>query len=332
MAKGTVDWQWGTCIVNDFVLGNRTKLTNPSPDFDAYANPANFPNIDHYTYSDCSSFTSTPANGIHFIDGNCTLSGLSSFTLNGSLIVRGQLTVQSMTGSFSINADENIIVDNTDSECSFVGSWTTSTSESGYYGSNYRESLAGVGNDIVTWNPDIPQSGVYEVFARLTDSSSSNRAFNAKYSINYSAGSKEISINQHSNGGAWISLGRYYFDIGTSGSVVLSDDADNVVLADAMKFEYQFDYPAIVTEHDLNFTSTGNAFNDAIINGLMYSGRDINFSAVDYRSFQTSAMVAARDVTMVNVRNLEIDYDPDIEAPYFTGGTVTIKSWKGHAD
>jgi hypothetical protein len=46
-----------------------------------------------------------------------------------------------------------------------------------------------------------------------------------------------VEVNQEVNGGQWNLLGTYPFAAGTSGSVVLSDEADEYVIADAIKFE-----------------------------------------------------------------------------------------------
>jgi hypothetical protein len=43
-------------------------------------------------------------------------------------------------------------------------------------------------------------------------------------------------VNQEINGGQWNLLGTFPFIAGTSGHVVLSDDANDYVIADAIKF------------------------------------------------------------------------------------------------
>ncbi|HLZ30193.1 MAG TPA: hypothetical protein VKV73_22955, partial [Chloroflexota bacterium] len=76
--------------------------------------------------------------------------------------------------------------------------------------------------------------GTFEVFARWT--SGPNRASNATYVVTYSDGSKATSVDQRSGGGAWQSLGTFHFTPGTDNGVSLSDKADGVVVADAVRF------------------------------------------------------------------------------------------------
>ena len=123
-----------------------------------------------------------------------------------------------------------IIID--DIDASFVGSWPSSSMASGYYGSGYRYRWAGTGLNAATWAINIPELGVWEVYAQWT--SGSNRATNAPYTINWHDGSTTQTVNQQENGGEWISLGIYDFSEG-SYNIVVSDNADGVVIADAIK-------------------------------------------------------------------------------------------------
>ena len=66
---------------------------------------------------------------------------------------------------------------------------------------------------------------------------SPNRATDAPYTIYYDGGSVTFDVNQQINGYQWNLLGTYPFVAGQSGYVVLSDDANQYVIADAVKFE-----------------------------------------------------------------------------------------------
>jgi len=128
----------------------------------------------------------------------------------------------------------DIVVD--DTEASFVGNWMgPTTATAGYYGSGYMYSVAGTGSNRATWSFYVPQAGSWEVFARWT--SSSNRARNAPYTVNHAGGSTVVRVNQEVDGGEWCSLGVYSFNVGGT-SVVLSNDADDVVIADAIRLVY----------------------------------------------------------------------------------------------
>ena len=119
-----------------------------------------------------------------------------------------------------------------DTEAIFTGTWPFSTVSYGYYGSAYRYRWAGVGDNTATWMVNIPEADSWEVYARWT--SSSNRATDAPYTVNHADGSTVVLRNQEINGGSWVSLGVFDFNEGIT-SIVLSDDADDVVIADGIK-------------------------------------------------------------------------------------------------
>ena len=105
-AVGTISLNPGITVNGTQTPGD-TGLTIPTPVWADYANPANFPSYNHYTYANCSSLGSTPPDGIYYITGSCTISGMGDFHLNGSLIVAGVMTVSSISNSFTIIPFEN---------------------------------------------------------------------------------------------------------------------------------------------------------------------------------------------------------------------------------
>jgi hypothetical protein len=129
------------------------------------------------------------------------------------------------------------IIDNTDAEATFTGSWNTyAGAGETYYGPNMRWKAAGTGSATATWTPNITAAGNYRVYAWW--SSYSSRATNATYTINYDGGSQPITVNQKVNGGQWNQLGTGTFSFAPGiGSVVLSDDANGEVVADAILWE-----------------------------------------------------------------------------------------------
>ncbi|MEW5804457.1 MAG: choice-of-anchor X domain-containing protein [bacterium] len=126
------------------------------------------------------------------------------------------------------------IADNWDAV--FAGPWLAASWTGGgaFYGSDYQYHAAGSGACSVTWTTDIPEQGSYHVYARWT--ASSNRATNAPYTIFHGGGSDVVTVNQRSSGGQWVLLGTYTFPVGTY-SVVLSDQANGYVIADAVWWE-----------------------------------------------------------------------------------------------
>ncbi len=134
------------------------------------------------------------------------------------------------------NSYTDLVIDNQDGGCVVAGSWWYGSSTQDY-GVDYGIANAGTGSNKATFTPSIPGAGNYEVFVWYT--SGTTRATNAPYTINHMSGSTTVSVNQQVNGGQWVSIGTYSFAAGTTGTVVLTDKADNKVCLDAVKFVYK---------------------------------------------------------------------------------------------
>ncbi len=131
-------------------------------------------------------------------------------------------------------ADE-IIVDDASPTVQVHGTWAVSSSSGGFFGAGYRYRVAGDGSSSVSWPfPATPAAGAYEVFARWT--SGSNRASSALYVVTHAAGPTSVSVDQRTNGGEWQSLGIFGFRPGSDEHVTLSDKADGIVIADAVRW------------------------------------------------------------------------------------------------
>jgi hypothetical protein len=128
----------------------------------------------------------------------------------------------------------SIIIDNDQSGFSTSGGgWYLSTSQPDRYGDNYRYHIAG-SNATAVWRPVLPSDGEYQVYAWWN--THMNRATNSPYTIVSASGSTTIRVNQEVNGGQWNYLGTYSFTSGNSGYIALSNDADEIVIADAVRF------------------------------------------------------------------------------------------------
>jgi hypothetical protein len=128
-----------------------------------------------------------------------------------------------------------VTVDNDDPEASLM--WSSGSTPTQQYGSDFQYDNAPGGADTATWTPDIAVAGNYEVYAWWV--AWTNRATDAPYTINYNGGSETVDVDQQVNGGQWNLLGTYPFVAGTSGSVLLTDDANGVVIADSIGFVLQ---------------------------------------------------------------------------------------------
>jgi nitrate reductase cytochrome c-type subunit len=150
------------------------------------------------------------------------------------VITATDLAANTGEGEVSLNVvDPNsIYVDNADA--ALVCNWGVS-GDGGYGGltGDYSWHAAGTGTCTATWTPNVPSADTYNVYAWWK--ASSNRATDSPYTINYDGGSATVEVNQEIGGSQWNYLGNFSFAAGTSGSVVLSDDANEYVIADAIK-------------------------------------------------------------------------------------------------
>jgi uncharacterized repeat protein (TIGR01451 family) len=133
-----------------------------------------------------------------------------------------------------------IIVDNQDPDFSTEGDWTVSGwYRLQFYGNDCVHSRRGDGSDRATFILDVPVSGDYEVsiwrnWCTFCTSS-------APFTINHADGSTTVfvDLSDEEEAGQFESVGVFTFNAGTSGSIVLTDDADGIVVADAVRLQWQ---------------------------------------------------------------------------------------------
>jgi len=130
-----------------------------------------------------------------------------------------------------------IIIDNLDPEFATIGSWNTRTSSQyNPFNGGFRHTGAGNGNRQAIFTPNIITPGDYEVLIWYL--ASTRGATNTPFTVNSNGGSTTNLVNQlgqPGNGGFWLSLGVFNFAAGTSGSIVVTNDADGIALADAVR-------------------------------------------------------------------------------------------------
>jgi hypothetical protein len=138
---------------------------------------------------------------------------------------------------------EELVVDNVAPFVQVSGPWVSASLTNGFSGSDYLYRTASTGDATVFWPfPSTAATGTYEVFARWT--SGPNRATNAPYFVSAESGTVLVSRNQQTNGGTWQSLGTFDFQPAKQHGVTLSDRADGVVIADAVRWVGPFGAPA----------------------------------------------------------------------------------------
>lgn len=154
----------------------------------------------------------------------------------------------------------SIIIDNVDMGTSpgtkqpeFIGSWTQYPDpirNNPYYTMRvadwfgmfaYAYTAAGNGSSRAIYRPTIGYPGYYEVYEwhGWHEETVNDEATNVPMTIYYQNGKATKRVNQTKNHGRWNSLGKYYFHTGTAGYVEITNQADGVVIADAIKFEFR---------------------------------------------------------------------------------------------
>jgi hypothetical protein len=135
----------------------------------------------------------------------------------------------------------SLILDNTDSNVTFTGSWNTNINGFGYYGTNFRSTTSGSNSATATaiYRPIVPADGFYDIY--VWHPSVSSASTNAQWSIAYDGGTTNISVSQLGGSGAWILLAsELHFLSGSNGVVILSNNTgestNRSVLADAVRF------------------------------------------------------------------------------------------------
>ena len=147
-----------------------------------------------------------------------------------------------------------IVVD--DTRAKRVGEWTESKTVRNFVGAGYlHDDNTGKGRKTVTFIPDLPRAGKYEV--RLAYVPGTNRAAEVPVTVFGADGEKTLHIDQREKppiDGHFISLGVHRFEAGTQGFVMISNDGTKgSVIADAVQF-----LPADVAE-----TTNATAVRDA---------------------------------------------------------------------
>lgn len=136
----------------------------------------------------------------------------------------------------------DIVLDNTDA--AVVGTWTTGTSATDKYGSNYIfRGNSATGANTATYSFTLANEGLYEVYE--WHCAGSNRTDAARHTVNHANGNSTVNVNQISNGGAWNSIGTYEFLDGVPYSVVVDDlfSTGSVVIVDGLKLVYRGELP-----------------------------------------------------------------------------------------
>jgi hypothetical protein len=110
-----------------------------------------------------------------------------------------------------------------------TGNWMPST-----VGGYLHDGDIDKGTKSVTYTPDLPSDGTYDVYLRWTQNK--NRATNVPVEIVSASGKETVKVNQREKGG-WVKVASGKFIAGKSASVTISNkDTDGHVIADAVRW------------------------------------------------------------------------------------------------
>ena len=138
-----------------------------------------------------------------------------------------------------------VVVD--DRQAKKVGRWTESRSVKPYIGDGYvYDDVADKGSCTITFDPELPETGRYEV--RLAYTAHGNRSRRVPVTVFSAEGEKTIAVNMQEAPtieGRFVSLGEYRFEVGGQSFVMIdSADTQGHVVADAVQFLPRGDEPA----------------------------------------------------------------------------------------
>jgi hypothetical protein len=146
----------------------------------------------------------------------------------GAVASRGALAPDELPG---------IVID--DLQARKVGDWSTSQFSGNYIGTGYSYSSSDrQGEETLTFQPDLPEAGVYEV--RLAYVAHRNRTKAAPVTVFSADGDEIVTVDMQADppiDGRFVSLGRHRFERNGQGFVLVSTEGTTgAVVADAVQF------------------------------------------------------------------------------------------------
>lgn len=185
----------------------------------------------------------------------------SSSTLNPALVTSHTVTLSGLSfnttyhyrvrsasaGGTTYSNDYSVypmVIDNTDTACTKSGTWTSGTVAALKIGGNYLyKAGSSTGTATVTWTPDIPASGPYDVYVFYQMGTNRNTA--AAFKVVYNGGTLDTTQNQYHSlpdQGGWFKLNTspLQFAAGTAGYAQVSNNSTDTknVSADAALFVF----------------------------------------------------------------------------------------------
>jgi hypothetical protein len=235
------------------------------------------------------------------IDDGVAVQNVSLPKLQAQLVANQQVLNSTSTNGITVGDADTTGVN-------IVGTWLSSTSVTGYYGTNYLDDgNTDKGLSSVTFTPTLPQAGTYQVYTIWT--ANANRATNVPIDIVYPNGTNTVLVNQTAQGSQWVLLMTTNFNAGTSGYVrIRNAGTTGYVIANAVEFVSQLPIVSLwatdakaarfgLQPGSFTISRTG-ATNTALTVNLSISGTAV--SGVDYQPIATTINLPA-GVTSTNI-------------------------------
>ena len=209
----------------------------------------------------------------------------------GNQAVSDDYTFTTATGD--VVAD--IIIDNP--AATLVGSWTTGTTATDKYGTNYYYcTTASSETKSARWTPNIITAGNYNVYVWYPQGS--NRSARAPYTVYWNGGSATTNVNQQTNGGMWnLIASAKPFLVGTGGSVKVGNGTGETslnVMADAVKFVYVPGADTQAPTVPTNLTATPASCTQV---NLSWTASTDNVAVTGYKVFRNGGQIGTSATT-----------------------------------
>ncbi|SFB59980.1 Chitinase A, N-terminal domain [Cohnella sp. OV330] len=198
-------------------------------------------------------------------------------TVQGPTSLTVKIGILSGTGKLDIDGVSfkrvEVSMDNSDpTGVTFAGTvpgsaWDNTKTNAGANLKNFAVNTSHDGTASVTYTPNIPLTGMYDVYEWHHATSGSTAA---PFTIHHASGTAQVGVNQTAaTGGKWNLVGSYPFEGGTAGSVVITNNfavsTGNFILADGIKFVRIGDMPAAFANGDFESLSGDPAGNPASV-------------------------------------------------------------------
>jgi len=154
---------------------------------------------------------------------------------NENLFEFGYTTVYGIAEFLELSHSKRIIIDNIDASTN--GLWETTQFGLNFYSDDFNYIDAGTGENEITYETEMIESGHYDVYGWWT--ANSVNADNTKFLISSDSEEWISEKSQKTDGGQWNLLSTIQLNDSSKISVTINDDANGTVVADAFRIIYR---------------------------------------------------------------------------------------------